>query len=153
MHHLAHSVPHLDLARHIAALPQGQQLFQTGLMAVEKRQRHVAGIVLDQNLVGAPATRGRWTMGRHGHGERHRLADRRIGDRAFQLAGNAARRQVEEQVGDARRPARFTEQAVEEGRDLRPDARQRMAGAKSGSRTEGRNDIRTNDWVWKRVAR
>ena len=60
---------------------------------VEEDQRDVAGLVLDQHPVGRLGAAGRGgPVRRDGDRERHRLADRRLGDRALQLAGDAAAR-------------------------------------------------------------
>ena len=124
MDHLAPAVPQLDLAGNVAALAHGQDLLQAGLLAVEEDQGHVSRLVLHEDPIRRAAAR-RWsTVGDDGDGERHGLAHGSVGDRALHLPGDAAGRDVEEQIRDARRLAGLAEEPVEEGGDLRPHAGQ-----------------------------
>ena len=95
-------------------------------MGVEEDEQDVAGVVLDEDAerrLAAPR-RPRPVLG-HPDLQRHRLADRRLGNRAFQLARDAAMRQVEQEVDDPSRPSGLADEPVEQLLDLRPDAGQR----------------------------
>ena len=124
--HLAVAVPDLDLARDVAHGTHGQERLDALRMGVEEHQQNVAGVVLDEDperRLAAPR-RPRPVL-RHPDLQRHRLADRRLGNRAFELARDAAMRQVEQEVDDPRRPSGLADEPVEQLLDLRPDARQR----------------------------
>ena len=139
MHHLAHAVVEFDRAGDEAPFSDGKEAFEPPARGVEEDEGDVAGLVLNEDLVGrtAASRRGR-PMDRDGDGERHRLAHGSLGDRALHLPRDAAVWQVEQQVDDPRGLPCVAEQPVEQRRDLRPDAGSRAAGAKSGSRREGR---------------
>jgi hypothetical protein len=64
-------------------------------------------------------------------GQRHWLADRRFGDGPLQLTRDGALRQMKQEIQDPRRLAvPGPEQAIEEGRDLWPDAWERRERGK-----------------------
>ena len=124
--HLAVAVPDLDLARDVAHRSDRQERLDALRMGVEEDEQDVAGVVLDEDAerrLAAPR-RPRPVLG-HPDLQRHRLADRRLGNRAFQLARDAAMRQVEQEVDDPRRPSGLADEPVEQLLDLRPDAGQR----------------------------
>ena len=143
MDHLAVAVPELDGAGDVAAGADREDLLHPAAWGVEEDQRDVARLVLDQHLVGRldAARRGR-AVGRDGDGHRHRIADRRLGDRALQLARDPAFGQVEQEVDDARRagpPRRAGGRAA-----ARPSGRLRAARRPARTADRGGTDAGTS---------
>jgi hypothetical protein len=123
--HLPMAVEQLDRARHETLGSDRQHRFHAGLGGVEEDERHVPGRVLDQHAIGrAPASERRRAVLGHLRRERDRLADRRLGDRPFELARDGAVREVEKQVDHPRRLSVLADQPVERARHLRADAGQ-----------------------------
>ena len=67
----------------------------------------------------------------------HGLPDRRLGDGALEVAGDAAMGQMEEEVEDKRRPLGLAAEEAIEQRDLRPTPGSEEAGGVPGSGLRG----------------
>ncbi len=123
--HLPPAVPELDLSGNEASLADGKELFEPQPLRVEEDEGHVAGLVFHEHPVGrAAAARRGGPVRDDGHGKRHRLADRRVGDRTLELARNSAARQVQEEVEHPRRLPLVAEETVEKRRNFGADAGQ-----------------------------
>ena len=133
MHHLQHAVVELDGAGDVAWLADGQECFQIIAARIEVGQREVAGIVMRIDPIGrAGAVGRRRPVLVDRHGDRNDLIRQSIAQFWPRAAVDNARRQVKQQIDDARRFA--VEQAGVKLLQLRPDAGQ--AGERGKQRIE-----------------
>ncbi len=124
MHHLPVAVVEFELAGHPALGAQRQGLLDPGVVGEEKDEQHVAGVVLQQHLVGRARARRRGAVVGDAGAQRHHDVDRRLRDGRLLAPVDDRVRQVEQQVDRARGTARRPEQAIEQAAGLGADARQ-----------------------------
>ncbi len=122
VNHLAMAVPKLELAGDPAAGAKRQAFFDPLRIGEKENQQNVAGLVLDEHLIGRLRARPRRPMLDDDRLERHHGAYGRIGDLRPVSPVDRRMGQVEEDVDDAGLAAVLAEQAVEQLSGLRPDA-------------------------------
>src|SRR6185436_12332408 len=113
MHHLASSIPELDSPGDDPASAHGQGLFKTGALGIEEDQSDVATFVLQEHAIGrtGPSRRG-GIVCCDDPGDRDRIPDRRLCDRALELPVDASRREMKQKVDDPRRTPWFSNEPV-----------------------------------------
>ena len=124
MDHLRPAVEPFDAAADIADRPDRHHAFEKGRLGMEENERDLAAVVVREDAVGLLAVSGRRRhMPVDAKLERHDRAFGRAGDARLVAAVDDRRRQMEEEIDDARQAGAFLgpEQAADRLADFRTD--------------------------------
>ena len=141
MNHLAKAVEQLDLARKPARLTDGQHGLDLADARIEEHDLHVGALVRHEHAEGRSSAWRRRAVGLHLNLYGDDLAVGRIAQQRPHPPIDAARRQMHQQVNDARGFAVPREQALEQGRHLGADAGNGAEGREQGIEKRGTHRI------------